>query len=486
MRKLTFALILLLCSVPSFAVFNATMQWEVRTTGSDSNGGGFDPGVASPGTDYSQQDACQVSYTDLVIDGVTNTKVTSAAHPFDSTSRGNVINITAGTGFTVQRVEIISVSGSTATVDKSLGTLSSTGGIGCLGGGLLTLSSANTLLGNGMTINIKAGTYTLTSAITVTKGSLWWGYQTTHGDEGTKPLITTATNSVSIFISDTSGGTNPLYLRNLSLSSTATTRGNGIESRTHSEEVYLINSILDGFATGFDGDNASGNFDFTIAQLSNSEIKNCTSYAFRNGNSSGTSNIYASNIHDNTAQATYAVIRTSSKLTVLTTLITNNTGKGIFQDTAPTLLMADSTVANNSDSGINPASLGNPNVSIFNTIIYGNGGWGITGIPLSSSGFPNGDLRSVAFGANSFGSVGGLGSTGTNPITLTADPFTNDSGSNRDYSLNNTAGGGALLRGLGFPGIFPGGASTGYASPGAVQPSLTSSSGSAVQTTVQN
>jgi hypothetical protein len=32
----------------------AGVQWDVRTTGSDTNGGGFDHTVVSPGTDYSQ------------------------------------------------------------------------------------------------------------------------------------------------------------------------------------------------------------------------------------------------------------------------------------------------------------------------------------------------------------------------------------------------------------------------------------------------
>ena len=38
----------------------STGVWEVRPgVGSDSNGGGFDPSVASPGTDYSQQNSAQ-------------------------------------------------------------------------------------------------------------------------------------------------------------------------------------------------------------------------------------------------------------------------------------------------------------------------------------------------------------------------------------------------------------------------------------------
>ncbi len=68
------------------------------------------------------------SYTDLVIDATTNTKITSAAHPFSAASAGQQITITGGTGFTPGVYTVVSVSGSVATLNSSAGTLSSTGG----------------------------------------------------------------------------------------------------------------------------------------------------------------------------------------------------------------------------------------------------------------------------------------------------------------------------------------------------------------------
>ena len=67
---------------------SASTVWELRTTGSDNNGGGF---VAGTGVDYSTQDNPQANGTNLVIDAVTNTVVTSASHTFDSTDVGNLI-----------------------------------------------------------------------------------------------------------------------------------------------------------------------------------------------------------------------------------------------------------------------------------------------------------------------------------------------------------------------------------------------------------
>ncbi len=56
--------------------FTATTGWDVRTGGSDANGGGFD--AAATGTDRSVADSPFIAFTDLVIDGPTNTKCTSS------------------------------------------------------------------------------------------------------------------------------------------------------------------------------------------------------------------------------------------------------------------------------------------------------------------------------------------------------------------------------------------------------------------------
>jgi hypothetical protein len=74
-------------------------------------------------------------------------------------------------------------------------------------------------------------------------------------------------------------------------------------------------------------------------------------------------------------------------------------------------------------------------------------------------------LRACAGGSNTSGNY--RNTTPESFVALTADPFTNSAGG--DYSLNSTAGGGALLRGTGWPGAFPGGGTTGYLDIGAVQ-----------------
>jgi hypothetical protein len=65
------------------AALPVTLQWDVRTTGVDTSGGAFDPSVSSPGTDFSQQSAAQIAYSDLII-SATTTNYTSVLNPVTS------------------------------------------------------------------------------------------------------------------------------------------------------------------------------------------------------------------------------------------------------------------------------------------------------------------------------------------------------------------------------------------------------------------
>ncbi len=70
------------------------------------------------------------AYTDLVIDGADNKKITSALLPFTADEVGSYINVTGGTGFTVQVIQIVSVVGGVATANVAVGATGSTGGRG--------------------------------------------------------------------------------------------------------------------------------------------------------------------------------------------------------------------------------------------------------------------------------------------------------------------------------------------------------------------
>ena len=120
--------------------------------------------------DYSfrQTNNARYSYTDLVI-GSTNTQLTSAGNPFGVNCIGNVVQVTAGTGFTLGFNNVASISGTTATMNTANGTANSTGGTGCLGGCLAspalaagaipTFGSSNTIF-----VRYNASAYSITSS----------------------------------------------------------------------------------------------------------------------------------------------------------------------------------------------------------------------------------------------------------------------------------------------------------------------------------
>lgn len=424
---------------------SSSMQWDVRTTGSDSNGGAFKSGAS--GTDYSQQDSPQVTYTDLVIDASLNTKVTSAATPFTSAHVGNVINVTGGTGFTTGRYEILSVASSAATLDRAVGTTSSTGGTGNLGGSMLTIQAAWTPAVSGNAIWIKSGTYTITAANTdgsSGRNMNFFGYGTTHADGGTKPLITSATNSVKSF-TFVSGA---ICFKNIHIKSTAATRGDGLVAEGNYPELIVQDCKFEGLWKCID--NNSGNF--AGVAVFNSEFKD---HGFYGVAANFRCNIFACYFHGGTYVTGYDVAL-SNQGSVSHCVFYNTSHTGIIQNSSSLNLTNNvfHTVGTGVYMGANDGSI------IVNNVFYN------CGDALSTNVVGVQRYNAFRLNANNRTNVGVPDSTsGFDDITLTADPFTNPSGG--DFSLNNTAGGGALLKSAGFPGAMAAG--TGYTDVGAVQ-----------------
>lgn len=135
--------------------------------GSNNNGGGF---AASDG---GARITSPIAYDDLVIDAANNTKIHSAGdRAFVANDAGNWLNVMSGTGWTVQWARIVSVAAGVATMDRSMGTVGSTGGTGNLGGYLAVLTDAlGELAVAGMEYHVWAtGTMTLTGSVWVAVG----------------------------------------------------------------------------------------------------------------------------------------------------------------------------------------------------------------------------------------------------------------------------------------------------------------------------
>lgn len=113
----------------------ATTVWRVRAGGDEANGGGYDSAISGAGTDYTDQDAHQLSLTDFAC--VDSTTLTSATGGFTTVMKGNCIRISAGTNFVTGYYFVTDrTDTNTVTVDRKPVTNGTTGsgGVGRLGG----------------------------------------------------------------------------------------------------------------------------------------------------------------------------------------------------------------------------------------------------------------------------------------------------------------------------------------------------------------
>lgn len=164
-----------------------TAIWRFRPSGVNTNGGGYDPGIAGAATDYSRQNAAQATGTNGATSGAGSTTFTDAtAAAFTSAMVGNCIQIASGTNF---QAGFYFVTGFTNANSVVLDRTPSSGGAGsagvwALGGGWLdfvnttaakaALAPGNIcyFLGSG-TPNPSSYTYdfTISGAITLTPGT---------------------------------------------------------------------------------------------------------------------------------------------------------------------------------------------------------------------------------------------------------------------------------------------------------------------------
>ncbi len=420
------------------------------------------PSVGTWSIDYSQKTAPIYTYTDMVIGGTT-TQFTSAAHPVGPNIVGNIIAITSGTGFTFpQRVLVSSVSGTTATCDKTLGTGASTGGNGGLGGALASPGMAGGLIvaSSGVSrniVHIKGGTdYSCSTSSNVAGGRItdahnatWIGFASTRFDYGTKPIIKCGAASVTLF-SDTVTG---CIVDNLEFKGNSQTTSRGFFSDNGTQS-----SILRCKFNGFN--NTAIYMDFSNGHWVHAcEITACTTSASAVYLSGATGCLVSGcSVHDNSTAGLNIAGNTA-----LDCIMANNSGAssvGIaFGQNGKAI---GCTAYLNGSDGFDLTGNG---ARAINCVAYLNAGWGFNN---SSAAGSTAFLINCASDAAHSGSVNYtniIQAWVIGFITLTADPFT--AKASNDFSLNATAGGGALLRSLAFPQSFPGLSTANYTDIGA-------------------
>lgn len=460
----------------------ATVDASIGTFG-DSNGAArtaagcattASPTGGSWTVDYSQQDAVQISYTDIVIDGTTNTKATSAAHPFDVNLVGNIIKVASGTGFSVQRVQIKSVTSNAATVDKSWGTLGSTGGTGKLGGAFATPGGAFSIAVAGMRCYIQSGTYTTsTTSANVAGGGLSnvgaavriKGYQTDRCDHtGTRPVYQAGVAS-TLFIQTGSG--DALWVDNIVFDGNAQATTTGIN---FTKNYWRITRCKFMNFTGVAITTAASDF-ITIDRC---EFTVCSGTCAIQAKSSA--HIRWCDFHANSV-ASINIATGNTAVRVEWCNFYANTHDCIAAANPAGIWIGNCNFYGGTVNGVNITSFtADQTCEIVNCIFEGFTTAAKKGILVNASGTSTVRVLSCAFYNNTADidtNVPSLNIEGK--ITLTASPFTN-AGSG-DFSLNNTASAGASVRRAGLPGTFPAGTSVSYSDVGAVQVGDTGSSG---------
>lgn len=424
----------------------ATQVWEVRPTNGTANaGGGFDPSVASPGTDYSQQNAVQVAYTDLVIGGTT-TNLSSAGTPFTSAHVGNTIAITGGTGFTVGLYSVRSVAAGIATMDRAVGTGGSTGGTGNLGGarsgftvGTTTLQ-ASLVAGNKVWVKNEAWNEAVnfTVAGSANLPIIIDGYDAARDDKptGTGRPLNNRASAAGDGITNASGA-NDYWIRYIRV----TAAGDAGFSLAATSLKYFFCSSYGNTGEGFEF--ASGNSQHFVG---------CESYS--NGGpgigSASSGMFHNCYCHDNTGGG---IISNGSNLQAVFCILEANSSFGLSQPGSVSFLL-NNTINGNTGATTDGLQMDASRVSAYNNIFSNNGR---DGARANNGGGVFGGTN------NYYGNAGAARSVfPTFYDDYAVDPQYVDA-ANGNFAI------GTNLRGLGLHGAFPGALSTGYIDIGAVQ-----------------
>jgi hypothetical protein len=435
---------------------------EVRASGHTDNSGLFNP--ARGGTDRTQQNAAHVIFDGATITATTtgaSAIITISGYTVSSADLGNVVRITGGTNFITSNgglyeITAVDTTNNRWTLDRNCTTGAGSGMTGRMGGASASPGRICTRMTEFGKLWIKAdGVQSITNATIdaalselrsmATAGRLEIeGYDQVRGDRtGTRPILRVGANSRTLINYSASG--NLLILRNLELDGNRASFTGGVGIQTGSDNAILIEEC---HFTGFGSFAINGgvghpvhvrNSTFTnnsaCIGAPNVNLNECEFYANPGSQmlqvTGGT--IERCLFYENTCSS--AVITGSAGI-ARTALTVRNCA---FEDNdAPCILVSQTT---------EHLIIAEDCVAIGTTGYAFDGG---AAAVTASAGLLI--LRNCAGYNNSSGNVrNAFENTGF--LTLTADPFTNTAGN--DYSLNDTAGGGADLQNAGLTPSWP-------------------------------
>lgn len=452
--------------------FSALVTWEVRTAGNDTNGGGFKTGAS--GTDYSLQDTKNSggndsSTTDAVAVG--NNVLTSVTASFTSAIVGNAIYLQGGTGSLAAGWYEVTTFTNSTTIDLDRPVAAGTGITMNIGGALKSPAQAAAAKVAGNDVYIKNdGTYSVTTASTnvangcvldntggvdTTRFSRWIGYTSnrTWDNTDTRPLIQ-ASGAISSFnLFEMAQVAIHVFNLRLDCASKSTTKGLVF---SHNYQTAWNCQVLNATSYGIDGFTGGGN----SSVIYDCEATGCSGTAAIAGSASVTPILCEA--HANTCPGFY-VPPNGTAVFCLSYGNTGGSSHGFDGSSVGTRCIA-CTSYGNGGAGFNATSNLALGSQFINCMAQGNSdeGWKTDGVAagvilINCAGYNN---TTDNYNASNVALVMGF-------VVGSASFFTNAAGG--DFSLNNTAGGGAAARAVGIPGAYPTGTTIGYQDIGGVQ-----------------
>jgi len=317
----------------------AAIVWEIRTTGNNNSGGGFKTGAT--GTDRSQQDAAQLSFTDLQVKNAVYTRIYSVIEDanLDATCVGNVVQVTGdgGSGLFTPGFYEVTAQGNDGNnyldIDRNCATGNASDGVAALGGAVAGLETIDSVAVKGNTIYIEAGTYTPGVAIDfpangdVSTHIDILGYNTSRGDNPTgdnRPLLQMAANGFS------TGDFN--WVRNIRMTTTNTsglqieTSGGAVNCKVENtggvatHRAFRISTAIMVDCEAICG-NGRGIFVYYTCRVMGCYVHDCNEgiYCYDNADYS----VFAFNIIDTCVEEGFAVDSGTLRLTFLNNTIYN-------------------------------------------------------------------------------------------------------------------------------------------------------------------
>jgi len=473
--KLSKLIFILFAGITSWAAdaLPSTMVWEVEAGGSAGNGGGFDS--ASSGTDRSRQALPQIAINNAAITCTTtgansNTLTFTGGYTPSAADVGNVVQFISGTNINPGFGKITAQTSSTWTILMESGNLTTATGAGSaivanMGGAFASPQTAlSRMQVGGMTTWLAYSTtpYSISTGLTTPSGPSYGtktrlvGYNTVRGDIAigglARPIVKTTAAVVAMTL--TASG---YSVENIEFDGNSTGTQGMVVSAGYDNQFY--NCRAHGFTAEGAQEGGTGGCGFISC-----EIDHCagSSYAVKIANGG----ILYSSVHDNTKSG---VGGSGSGVRVIGNLIFNNTGASTDGVTVDGLAwtIQHNDIYNNGRHGIYLGTY-DIKIDVSNNIMTGNGQSSGTGYGLKTNattarfdvGFHHNAYFNNKTGATSGNTVAGLGD-----VTLTADPYTS---AGTDFTLNNAAGAGAVLRGTGGFAT-PGGLGVNYIDIGALQ-----------------